>query len=50
MNRFSDRFNKYRMASFATLIVEAAAVVSLLTYFLESYWMCYMCSFLWGAS
>ena len=50
MNRVGDRFNKYRMASFGTMIVEVAAVISLLTYFLESYWMCFFCSALWGAS
>lgn len=33
MNRFSDKFNKYRMASFGTLIVEAAAIASLVTFF-----------------
>ncbi len=34
MNRFSDKFNKYRLATFGRLIVTAAVVISLITYFL----------------
>jgi hypothetical protein len=34
MNRIGDHFNRYRMASFGTVIVEVAIVTSLLAYFL----------------
>lgn len=50
MNRFSDKFNKYRLASFGTLIVEMAAVVSLVTFFTAEYWMCFISSMFWGIS
>lgn len=50
MNRFGDRFNKYRLASFGTLLVEASAVISLVTYYTEQYWLCFICAVLWGCS
>ncbi|CAM5999670.1 unnamed protein product [Sphagnum balticum] len=50
MNRFGDRFNKYRLASFGTLIVEASAVMSLVTFYTKFYWMCFVCAVLWGCS
>lgn len=34
MNRVGDIFNRYRMASFGTVIVEVAIIISLLAYFL----------------
>lgn len=50
MNRFGDRFNKYRLASFGTLLVEASAVISLVTFYTKQYWMCFICAVLWGCS
>jgi MFS family permease len=50
MNRLGDRFNKYRLASLGTLIVELSAVISLVTYYTERYWLCFICSALWGIS
>jgi MFS family permease len=50
MNKFGDMFNKYRLASFGTVIVEISAIVSLVTYYTEKYWLCFICSALWGCS
>lgn len=50
MNRFGDRFNKYRLASFGTLLVEASAVISLVTYYTKLYWLCFICAVVWGCS
>lgn len=50
MNRVGDKFNKYKMASFGTLIVECAIICSFLCYFLESYPLCFVVSILWGGS
>ena len=50
MNRVGDKFNRYRMASFGTVIVEMAIIVSLLAYFLSSYPLCFLVSMLWGGS
>jgi MFS family permease len=50
MNRVGDLFNRYRMASFGTVIVEVAIIISLLAYFLESYALCFVVSMLWGIS
>lgn len=50
MNRVGDKFNKYKMASFGTLIVEFAIISSFLAYFLESYGLCFLVSILWGGS
>jgi MFS family permease len=33
-----------------TLIVELSAVISLVTYYTERYWLCFICSALWGIS
>lgn len=50
MNRVGDMFNKYKMASFGTIIVECAIISSFLAYFLESYGLCFLVSVLWGGS
>ena len=50
MNRIGDLFNKYKMASFGTLIVECAIIASFLAYFLESYPLCFLVSALWGGA
>lgn len=50
MNRFAEKYCKFRLAVTGTLLVEIAGFVSLLCYFLENYYLCFAVSFLWGAS
>lgn len=50
MNRFSEKFNTFKLATIGTLMVEMAGFVSFVCYYLKSYPLCFLASFLWGAS
>jgi hypothetical protein len=50
MNRFSERFDKFKLATVGTLMVEFAGFMSFVCYYLNSYPLCFVCSFLWGSS
>lgn len=48
MNRFGERFCKFKLAVCGTILVEFAGFMSLLCYMFESYPLCFVISFLWG--
>lgn len=50
MNRFAEKFNTFKLATFGTLIVEIAGFVSFVCYYTKSYPLCFVASFLWGSS
>ncbi len=50
MNRFAEKYCKFKLAVSGTLIVEVAGFISLLCYFLKNYWLCFAVSALWGAA
>lgn len=50
MNRFGERFCKFKLAVSGTVIVELAGFLSLLCFFLESYPLCFIIAILWGGS
>lgn len=50
MNRFSEKFNTFKLATIGTLMVELAGFVSFVCYYLKSYPLCFLASFLWGSS
>jgi len=50
MNRFAEKFNVFKLATFGTLIVEIAGFVSFVCYYTKSYALCFVASFLWGCS
>lgn len=50
MNRFSDRFNKYKLAMLGCMIVESAIFTSFLAYLLDSYALCIVSACFWGIS
>jgi MFS family permease len=50
MNRFAEKYDKFKLAVTGTLMVEIAGFVSLLCYFLDSYGLCFAVSFLWGSA
>lgn len=48
MNRFFEKFCKFKLAIIGTVIVELAGFLSLLCYYLESYGLCFGVSICWG--
>ena len=47
--RYSHRFNKFKLATVGSLMVEMAGLVSLVCYFQKSYSLCFLTAMLWGA-
>ena len=50
MNRWFEKFCKFKLAIIGTAIVELAGFVSMLCFFLERYGLCFAVSILWGIS
>lgn len=50
LNRVGDKFNKYKMAQWGTLIVEFGIISAFVAYFLESYAMCFLVAAFWGSA
>lgn len=50
MNRFFEPFCKFKLAIIGTVVVELAAFISMLCFFLEKYGLCFAVSILWGIS
>ncbi len=50
MNRFAEKFCKFKLAIVGTFLVELATFASLICYFLKSYPVCFVCAALWGIS
>lgn len=48
IGKLADKVSKYRLCTAATLCAEAALVISLLTFYIQSYPACFICSALWG--
>lgn len=48
MNRFGERFCKFKLTISGTILVEFAGFMSLLCYMFKSYELCFVISFLWG--
>ncbi len=47
--RWSHQFNKFELATVGSLLVEVTGIVSLVCYFQNSYWLCFLTAMLWGA-
>jgi MFS family permease len=50
MNRFGEKFCKFKLATFGTLIAEVAGIFSLVCYFKKSFPLSFVCAALWGCS
>jgi MFS family permease len=50
MNRFITTFNNFKLAAIGALLVEFAAFMSFACYYVKSFPLCFVCSFLWGVS
>ena len=50
MNRFSERFNTFKLSVVGTLIVETAVFSSLICYFTHLLPLCFASAFIWGCS
>ena len=50
MNRFSEKFCRFKLTVIGTLIIESAGIASLICYFTKSFPLCFICAFLWGCS
>ncbi|CAD8049827.1 unnamed protein product [Paramecium primaurelia] len=46
----SDRVNRYMVATTSTIIVELALIVSIISYYTDSYVLCFISGALWGTS
>lgn len=50
MNRFAEKFCKFKLAIIGTLIVEVAAFTSFICYEMKSFPLSFACAFLWGSA
>ena len=48
--KYLIRVNRYLIATASTIIVEAALVISIIGFYQESYYLCYISAALWGAA
>lgn len=50
MNRFAERFCKFKLAIVGTLLIEMAVFVTFVSYFTKSFPLCFVASFWWGVA